>query len=69
MIKVLGESEHGPHGAVIEIDVDASLDLASFHQPLVAQYKKAFVGVSLILALFGVWALARKRSAMRSRMV
>ena len=61
VIKVYGESEHGPHGAQIEVDVNASLDMTAFHLPLVAQYTKAFVGVSLILALFGVWALARGR--------
>ena len=63
VIKVYGESEHGPHGAVIDVAVNASLDLDSFHKPLVAQYTKVFVGASLILAIFGVWALARGRTA------
>ncbi len=35
--------------------------MESFKKPLVAQYTKAFVGISIFLALFGVWALLRTR--------
>lgn len=66
-IRVSGESGHGPHGAVVEIDVGVSHDLAAFHQPLVAQHTKAFVGASLVLAVFGVWALARDWRSRRRR--
>ncbi|HEC99752.1 MAG TPA: hypothetical protein ENN18_05160 [Proteobacteria bacterium] len=58
-IKVYGESEHGMHGAQVEIDVNKNLFMESFKKPLVAQYTKAFVGISLLLALFGLWALIR----------
>lgn len=58
-VKVYGESEHGMHGAQIEVKVDENLFMGSFKKPLVAQYTKAFTGISFLLALFGVWALAR----------
>lgn len=60
-IKVYGESEHGMHGAQIEVNVNENLFMDSFKKPLVAQYTKAFVGISIFLALFGVWALLRTR--------
>lgn len=59
LINVYGESEHGMHGARIEIDVNESLLMESFKKPLVAKYTKAFVGISFLLALFGLWALIR----------
>ncbi|MFA4920257.1 MAG: hypothetical protein WC581_13570 [Thermodesulfovibrionales bacterium] len=59
IIKVFGESEHGMHGAQIEVNVNENLFMDSFKKPLVAKYTKAFVGISLILALFGLWALTR----------
>jgi nickel transport protein len=64
VIKVYGESEHGMHGAQIKVEVNKSLFMESFKKPLVAQYTKAFVGISIFLSLFGVWALLRagKRS-------
>jgi nickel transport protein len=61
IIKVYGESEHGMHGAQVEIDVNKNLFMESFKKPLVAQYTKAFVGISFILAIFGLWALLRTR--------
>jgi len=61
LIKVWGESDHGYHGAQIEVKVDKSLFMDSFKKPLVARYTKAFVGISFILAIFGLWALLRTR--------
>jgi nickel transport protein len=61
VIKVFGEAEHGIHAAQIELDVNENLFMASFRKPLVAQYTKGFVGGSIILALFGGWALLRTR--------
>jgi nickel transport protein len=61
LVKVWAESEHGYHGAQIEIQVNKSLFVESFKKPLVARYTKAFVGISLILAFFGAWALFRTR--------
>jgi len=64
IIKVMGESEHGMHGTTIQVQVDKNLAMGSFEKPLVAKFTKAFVGGSILLALFGAWSLltARKRS-------
>ena len=59
VIKVFGESEHGMHGAQVVVDVNENLFMDSFKKPLVAKYTKAFVGISILLALFGLWALSR----------
>lgn len=59
IIKVYGESEHGMHGAQVVVDVNENLFMDSFKKPLVAKYTKAFVGISILLALFGVWALLK----------
>jgi nickel transport protein len=61
LIKVYGEAQHGIHGAQIEVNVNENLFMDSFKKPLVAQYTKGFVGGSIILALFGGWALLRMR--------
>ena len=61
LIKIWGESDHGYHGAQIEVEVNKGLFMESFKKPLVATYTKAFVGVSLILAFFGAWALLKAR--------
>ena len=60
-IKVLGESSHGFHGVIIEVKVDRAFQLESFSKPLVAQYTKVIVGVSLIFGLFGLDTLWRSR--------
>lgn len=59
VIKVYGESEHGMHGAQIEVNVNENLLMESFKKPLVAKFTNAFVGIGFILALFGLWALLR----------
>ncbi len=65
MIKLIGESDHGSHGAGVEIDVNESLVPDSFSKPLVAAYPKFFVGAGVFLSMFGIWALwtARKRTS------
>jgi nickel transport protein len=65
LLKVFGESEHGMHGTQITVNVDRNLFMQSFKKPLVARYTKAFVGMSLILAIFGAWALWNGRSRTR----
>lgn len=62
LVKVSGEGSHGGHGTQFEIEVNSSLDMASFHQPLVAQYTKAFIGASIILFGFSIWTLWRRKS-------
>jgi len=61
VINVYGESEHGMHGAQVVVDVNENLFMESFKKPLVAQYTKAFVGISFLLAFFGIWSLLRTR--------
>jgi nickel transport protein len=61
VIKVSGESEHGMHGAQIEVDVNENLFMESFKKPLVAQYIAAFVGISFVLFIFSVWTLIKTR--------
>ncbi|MEW6001171.1 MAG: hypothetical protein AB1638_00750 [Nitrospirota bacterium] len=63
VVKVYGESEHGMHGAQIEVDVNEDLFMVSFKKPLVAQYRKAFVGISFILAIFSLWTLLKNRKS------
>jgi nickel transport protein len=59
VIKVYGESEHGMHGAQVVVDVNEDLFMDSFKKPLVAKYTKVFVGISFLLAFFGLWSLTR----------
>ena len=42
------------HGAQVMVDVNEDLLMESFKKPLVAKYTKAFVGISFLLALFGL---------------
>lgn len=63
-LTLTGTSPHGFHGATIEIRVDRAMDLADWSRPLVATHTKAIVGGSVLLALFGAYALLR--SAKRS---
>jgi nickel transport protein len=58
---VLGESSHGFHGVTIEVKVDQAFQLESFSKPLVAQYTKVIVGVSVIFGLFGLVSLYLSR--------
>ncbi len=63
IVNVYGESEHGMHGARIVVNVNKNLFMESFKKPLVAKYTTAFVGISFLLAIFGLLALlkAKKR--------
>ncbi len=58
-VKVYDESDHGMHAAQIEVNINEDLFMDSFKKPLVAKHTKAFVGMSLILALFGLWTLIK----------
>jgi nickel transport protein len=64
-LQVWGESSHGYHGVTTEINVDKNLGLESFSKPLVATYTKFVTGISLIIGLFGLYALwlFRKRKS------
>lgn len=56
-VKVWGESEHGFHGTDVSVEIEEGLMVKGFKKPLVATHLKLFVGVSLILGLFGVITL------------
>jgi nickel transport protein len=60
-VKVLGESSHGYHGVTTEIKVNKDLDLESFKKPLAATYSKLITGISLIIGIFGLYALMASR--------
>jgi nickel transport protein len=60
-VKVLGESSHGYHGVTTEIKINKNLDLESFKKPLAATYSKLIVGISLIIGIFGLYALMASR--------
>lgn len=64
-IKVTAESEHGGHAAEPVIQVSESLLVESFSKPLVAAHPKFFVGVGVLLGVFGLTALWTARRTMR----
>ena len=64
-VKVLGESAHGFHGVTTEIKVDQDLHLESFRKPLAAAYTKLVTGISLIIGLFGIYALILSRKKLK----
>lgn len=64
-VKVTGESEHGFHGATIEVNVDQAMQVESFDQPLVATHTRLFVGIGVIAGIFGVVAMLRRRKGGR----
>lgn len=66
-ISVVGEAEHGAHGAAITVRVAESLYMASFDKPLVAQYTKGFVGMSILLFAFSLWVLLSNRRGKRGQ--
>jgi nickel transport protein len=65
-VKVLGESAHGYHGVTIEVKVDKDLNLESFKKPLAAQYTKFVTGISLIIGVFGIYALLSSRKKQKN---
>jgi nickel transport protein len=69
LVKVTGEAAHGPHGTQFEVDVNAGLDMESFHKPLVAQYTKGFIGMSIVLFIFSLWALWRSSRKERQKFI
>jgi len=61
-LQIWGESNHGYHGVTTEINVDKDLGLESFSKPLVATYTKFVTGISLIIGIFGLYALWLSRN-------
>lgn len=58
-IKVFGESDHGYHGAQIEVKVNENMFMESFKKPLIATHTKIIVGIGLMGWIFGAVALFR----------
>ena len=65
-VKVLGESAHGYHGVSVEVNVNKDLNLESFRKPLAAQYSKFVTGISLIIGIFGIYALISSRKKLKN---
>jgi len=65
-VKVLGESAHGYHGVTVEVKVDKDMNLESFKKPLAAQYVKFVTGISLIIGVFGIYALYSSRKKQKN---
>lgn len=60
IIKVFGESNHGYHGAQIEVKVNEGMFTESFKKPLVAAHTKIIVGIGLIGWIFGAVTLFKR---------
>lgn len=60
IIKVFGESDHGYHGALVEVNVNEGMFMESFKKPLVSRFTKAFIGIGVIGWVFGVAAMFRR---------
>lgn len=53
-----GETEHGFHGAEVEIKVNKTMNLEEFKKPLVARYTKIFIALGIVgwmLGLLGIF--------------
>ena len=61
LIRVRADSEHGIHAVDVKLNVDQDFNLKSFEKPLVAKHLKGFIGISILLAGFGLWALIGSR--------
>ncbi|BCB95958.1 hypothetical protein JZK55_08800 [Dissulfurispira thermophila] len=61
IIKVFGESDHGYHGAQIEVNVDEGMFMESFKKPLAATHTKLIIGIGLMGWIFGAMALFKRR--------
>lgn len=59
LVKVKADSQHGVHGAQIEVDVDESAVVKDFSKPLVATHTRLLIGVSLLFGFFGLYSLFR----------
>ncbi len=60
IIKVKGDSDHGYHGAQVEVRVNEGMFMESFKKPLVSRFAKAFIGIGLMGWVFGAAALFRR---------
>lgn len=59
---VKADSQHGVHGAEIEVQVDEKSVVRDFSKPLVATHTRLLIGVSLVFGVFGLFSLFRNRA-------
>lgn len=60
-VLVEADSQHGLHGAKVEIQVDDKITASLATRPLVARHTRLVVGISLLIGIFGLTALWRSR--------
>lgn len=58
-IKVIGESDHGYHGKEIIINIDDKMSVQDFSKAPIEKYQKIITGMSILLGLFGFFAMFR----------
>jgi nickel transport protein len=61
LVKVKADSQHGVHGAEIEVVIDDKSVIKEFSKPLVATHTRLLIGVSLLFGIFGLFSLFRGR--------
>lgn len=61
LIKMKADSQHGVHGAEVEVVVDEKSVVKEFSKPLVATHTRLLIGVSLLFGIFGLYSLFRGR--------
>ena len=61
-IKVKADSQHGLHGKVVEVEVGTDMVVLNYNRPVVARSTRLLVGVSLLLGVFGLLSLFKRRA-------
>jgi len=59
-----GETEHGLHGAEVEVKVKEDLSIEGFKKPLVATYTKVFIAFGIVgwlIGLAGIYLFFKKK--------
>ena len=59
-----GETEHGLHGAEVEVKVKEDLSIEGFKKPLVATYTKFFIALGIVgwlIGLAGIYLFLKKK--------
>ena len=62
-IKVAADSQHGLHGADIEVKVEQDMTVQLSTRPLVAKHTRLVVGISVLFGLFGLFSLFRAKKS------
>ncbi len=59
-VTIQADSSHGIHGTQVEVDVAEDGVVVGYSQPLVARHTRLFVGLGLLMGLFGGYALLKR---------